>query len=105
MTIKLLPSIYVEERVVVTFIYTDELEVGETLTGIVGSPDIQVIHGEDSSPSDLLNGTPLVDNEDGNVVFVPIKGHLAGVGYIIKVTCNTTNSQKRLTRVGKIYVF
>lgn len=95
-------NIYATEKVVLSFRFTEELDSGETLTSI-DSVTVSVLNGSDSSPSSILNGTPAL-NGAANKALVPVQGVVAGVDYLLKVTCSTSNPLKRLTMIGKLYV-
>jgi len=85
----------VDEEVILTFDFTDGLASGEALTSIV-STEIVVNSGVDANVALVLNGSP--NFYTGNsAVSVPVKGGLADCSYKVKVTCDTTNAEKRLT--------
>lgn len=91
---------YTQEKLVLAFEYGAELDAGETLTG-APTAAVNVLQGTDSAPADLLNGPPIIVGSD---VLVPIDPTVADVDYRIKVVVPTSNPQKVLACVGRLYV-
>lgn len=91
---------YAQEKLVLAFQYGDELEAGETLTGTPAAA-VTVLQGTDPAPDTLLNGAPLIVGSD---VLVPIDPTVSDVDYRIKVVVPTSNPQKVLACVGRLYV-
>lgn len=93
-------DMYLEEGVVVTVPFGDELPTGVTLSG-TPSVVVSVVGGvADPTPSALI-----VDKQiSGSNVLVALDGSVAGVQYEFRVTCSTTNANLRPTRCCRIYV-
>ena len=93
-------DMYLEEGVVVTVPFGDELPTGVTLNG-TPSVVVSVVGGvSDPTPSALI-----VDKQiSGSNVLVALDGSVAGVQYEFRVTCSTTNANLRPTRCCRIYV-
>lgn len=91
---------YVGEKLILTFDYTDELAVGESLAG-TPTVDVKVTLGTDATPTAVLNGTPTIV---GSAVLLPIDPATADVEYRFKMLTQTTNANKLLACVGKLYV-
>jgi hypothetical protein len=94
------PNKLTEEKLVLGFEFTAELNVGETLTG---TPTVtaSAVEGTDAAPSGLLNGAAQIS--DGTVL-VPVKDGVEGVTYAVRVIVATTNAAKVLGLVGKVTV-
>lgn len=93
-------DMYLEEGVVVTVPFGDELPTGVTLTG-TPSVVVSVIGGTaDPSPSTFIIDKAI----SGSNVLVALDGSVAGVQYEFRVTCATTNANLRPTRCCRIYV-
>lgn len=93
-------DMYLEEGVVVTVPFGDELPTGVTLSG-TPAVVVSVVGGaSDPTPSALI-----VDKQiSGSNVLVALDGSVAGVQYEFRVTCSTTNANLRPTRCCRIYV-
>jgi hypothetical protein len=94
------PNKLIEEKLVLGFEFTAELNAGETLTG-TPAVTASVVEGTDAAPSGLLNGAAQIS--DGTVL-VPVKNGVTGVTYEIRVIVATSNAAKVLGLVGKLYV-
>ena len=93
-------DMYLEEGVVVTVPFGDELPTGVTLKG-TPTVSVSVIGGTaDPSPSALVTDKAI----SGSDVLVALDGSVAGVQYEFRVTCSTTNANLRPTRCCRIYV-
>lgn len=88
------------EKLVLAFEFGAELDAGESLSG-TPTVAVTVIYGVDASPEAILNGSPAIVGSD---VLLPVKAGVAGVDYRILVTSETTNPNKLLARVGRLYV-
>jgi hypothetical protein len=91
-----------EEKIVITFYFTDELAPAETLTGAITS-SFTVVKGTDGNPSAMANGSAVFDST-GKKILLPIQGGLAGNQYRIKVVSATTNASKTLARSALISI-
>lgn len=78
------------EKNILTYVFNNGLESGETL----GTPTVlvTVVFGTDPGSAAIV-GTPQVS---GNNVLVPFAGQLNNVDYDIKVTVTTSNPKKTL---------
>lgn len=94
------PNKLTEEKLVLGFQFSGELESGETLTG-TPTVTVDVVDGTDASPSALLNGTATISE---GTVLVPVKAGVVGVTYEVRVIVATSNAAKVLGLVGKITV-
>jgi len=88
----------VNEKVVLTFDFSSELASGETLTGSI-TREISVVLGTDGSPSSVWNGSAQFDT-GSEAILQGVTGGVAGAHYKIKMTAETTNASKKLSRVG-----
>lgn len=88
------------EKLVLAFEFSDELATGETLAA-VSSTTVTVLAGDDASPAQILNGVPAIVGSD---VLVAVKGGVVGCDYQIETVATTTNANKTLARVGKLYI-
>lgn len=88
------------EKLVLAFEFGAELDTGESLTG-TPTVTITVLTGTDAAPNDVKNGDPAIVGTD---VLLPVKGGIVGVDYQIEVVCATSNSNKVLARIGKLYI-
>lgn len=77
---------------VLTYDFSAQLAVGETLTG-TPTVGIAVNYGTDASPNSVINGAANVD-VTGKLVLVPVKAGVDQCDYLITVSCASTNSQK-----------
>ena len=100
MLIDRFPNKLADEKLILAFEYGEELDSGETLTG-TPTVSVAVRSGTDATPEALLNGTPAIVGSD---VLLPVKGGIVGVDYQIEVVCPTSNSNKVLARIGKLYI-
>lgn len=91
---------FVDEKIILTFDFLDELATGETLAG-TPTVTVSVIEGVDAAPAELLNGAAAIV---GAAVLVPVDPTVSGVDYRIKVLVSTSNPQKVLACVGRLYV-
>lgn len=92
MTTTTLDSKDVSERLVLAFDFSAGLASGETVDSFVVT--VSDASGQDSSPSDVLNGAGAVSG--GNTVLQPVRAGLAGNSYLIKVVATTSNANKVL---------
>ena len=88
----------VDEEVILTFDFTDGLAANETLTSIIET-EITVNSGTDAAISLTLNGTPTFYTGNKSVA-LPVKGGVVDCSYRVKVTCDTSNAEKRLSVFG-----
>ncbi len=79
----------VDEDIVVTFKYTDQLATGETISLAVFSAT--VVKGVDASPSDIISGSATIS---GAVCSQLIINGVDGVKYLIKCIATTSQNQK-----------
>lgn len=91
---------YVDEKIVLTFDFQDELGAGEALEG-TPTVGVSVLQGTDPVPENLLNGLPGIVE---SAVLVPVDPTAAAVDYRIKVLVATSNPQKVLACIGRLYV-
>lgn len=89
----------VEEKIVLTFPFSDELPTGVTLSG---TPTVTttVVAGVDATPSAFVSSSQI----SGSDVLVAVDGQVASVTYELRVTCPTTNASLVLGRIGRIEV-
>ena len=89
---------------VLTFDYSEDLSVGETLTGVV-IVTVTNTAGNDPTPTDILNGLPSF-NVGQTQVLVPVNAAngLVDNDYYLIVRCPTTNPQKILDRFGLLQI-
>lgn len=87
-----------DEKRVITFDFSDELDSGEMLAGTITSL-VSVPMGSDPSPDAVIDGTPIFD-PTSKMVLVPVKGKVPLCDYSIKVVCQTSNPTKRLALVA-----
>lgn len=88
----------VEEDVVITFDFSNELATGETLSG-TPVVTVSVVKGADASPSAILNGSAVMSS-DAKKVLQPVVDGAEGVEYQLKCVCSTSNVNKKLARIG-----
>ena len=92
------PELSAGEKRVLTFDFSDDLDVGETLTGaIVVSVSMEV--GTDATPAAILNGAADYD-ATSKMVLQGVQVLNAGCGYRIKMLVPTTNPKKVLALSG-----
>lgn len=87
-----------DEKRVITFDFSDELDSGETLAGAITSL-VFVSMGSDPSPDAVIDGTPIFD-PTSKMVLVPVKGKVPLCDYSIKIVCGTTTPSKKLALVA-----
>jgi hypothetical protein len=80
-----------EEFIQVSFDYTKDLAVGETLTAATQVITVTVADGVDGNPSAVLNGASAIV---GAFVVQPVKLGLDNVDYHFKCICTTSNGNK-----------
>jgi hypothetical protein len=90
------------EKVVLTFDFSADLDVGETLNGAIGVT-VSVARGSDATPANILNGAAAYDITSTKVL-QGVQGGSAGCGYLIKVVAPTTNVKKVLALSGLLPV-
>ncbi|MER2545909.1 MAG: hypothetical protein ABTS16_21150 [Candidatus Accumulibacter phosphatis] len=78
-----------EEALVAEFYYANEVQAGETITGM--SVSCSVLSGVDPDPAAVLNGTPTIS---GSSVLQPFHAGLDGVNY--RLRCVATFSSGRI---------
>jgi hypothetical protein len=93
--------IHVEEALILTFPFADELPVGVTLTGTPTVTCESIGSVVDPAPASFIVDATLV----GSNIDIAVAGQVQGADYEIRVTSATTNPLLTLTRVGRIYVF
>lgn len=83
-----------EEKLVLTFDFSNGLAIGETLTGV---PAILVSmqRGKDLTPDAILNGNAQLDGSS-KFVLLPVQGGVKGAEYLIRVVAPTSNALKVL---------
>lgn len=97
------PSLYAGESRVLTFDFTADLAVGETLTGAIAM-SVQCYGldgnlGRDPVPSAILSGAAAFDATSKKVLQT-VAPTRAGVSYLITAEAATTTSGKRLDCKG-----
>lgn len=90
----------VSEKLVLAFEFLDELATGEALVA-VSSTTVKVLDGADATPEQIINGVATIVGAD---VLLPVKGGVAGCDYQIEVVATTSNVNKTMARVGRLYV-
>lgn len=83
-----------EEKIVVTFDFTDALVDGEILTSIAAF-EIEVTTGVDDNAQAILAALPLITTSNVQIQ-APITGGVAGVNYSLKAVATTSNPNKQL---------
>ncbi len=92
-------NIEVEEAVVLTFPFADELAIpGAALSSIVLAEAV-VVAGVDVAAAAFIVTAQI----SGTDVLVAVAAQVKNVDYEIRVTCATTDTYTRLTRVGRIF--
>lgn len=100
------------ETVVLTFNATPELDTGETLTAITRT-DVGTSYGTDASAASVISGGQITEESitigtttiaAGNAVQAIASSGLNDCGYLIAITCATTNPNKILTLKGVLPV-
>ncbi len=89
-----------DEKRVITFDFSADLDLGETLSGTIVAT-VTTVMGSDPSPASVLNGAAIFGPGQLSVL-VPVKGGQADTDYAIKVVCGTTNVQKTLALVAHL---
>jgi hypothetical protein len=88
------------ETVTLSFIFSNELQAGETITGCTVICTVLAGSGvADPAPSAVLSGVPTL----GSTVLQSVTGGLDGVTYFLKATA-TTNQSRVLVRKGALPV-
>ena len=82
------------EKLVLTFDYTDGLDVGEVL--VTPTATVTLLYGVDATPQ-AIAGSPVVS---GKTVLLPVSGLSNNVDYHIRMTCTTSSPDKKLTVAG-----
>ena len=90
------------EKRVLTFDFSADLTVSQTLTG-TPAVTITTILGSDINPSSLLNGSSAIDVTN-KMVLVPIQATIADCDYAIKVVVTTSDALKVLALIGIIKI-
>lgn len=90
----------VEEALILTFPFADELPVGVTLTGTPTVTCESIGSVVDPAPASFIVDATIV----GSNVDVAVAGQVQGADYEIRVTSATTNPLLTLTRIGRIHV-
>ena len=80
------------DRVVVTFDFTNGLAVGETITAIV-SITVSTIAGVDPTPETMLYGTAAI-TVDGLMAQQPVQGGLDGCFYQFQCLCDSSLGER-----------
>jgi hypothetical protein len=90
------------EKRVLTFDFSSDLAVAETLSG---TPTITVscILGSDTNPSALLNGSSSLDITN-KLVLVPVQPSVVDCDYTIKVVITTSDALKVLALIGVLKI-
>jgi hypothetical protein len=88
------------EKLVLAFEFGDELDPGEALQ-TVSATSVMTLSGVDATPESLLNGVAAIVGTD---VLLPVKNGVAGCEYALEVVVSTSNANKVLARVGRLYV-
>lgn len=96
-----LPTIDVEEKVVVTFDFTADLGTAS----LSGSPVVSVtlLIGSDGTPGNIISGSGAIDGT-GKKVLVPVAPTVSPADYRIKVRCSTSDSGVRLVMKADLSV-
>jgi hypothetical protein len=81
------------ETVILSFVYTKALAIGEVLQSIVGAPIVTVVGGVDAAPGAILAGLPAINLAAPTSVQLPVTGGIIGVQYNIKMLCLTSIGQ------------
>ena len=87
--VKSFPNKQVDEDIVASFDYTDQLATGETISSAVFSAT--VAKSTDASPENIISGSGTVS---GAVCSQLVINGLNGVKYLIKCIATTSQSQK-----------
>jgi hypothetical protein len=87
--VKSFPEKQVDEDIVASLKYTDQLATGETISAAVFSAT--VVKGTDASPSGIISGSATIS---GAVCSNLIIDGVNGVKYLIKCIATTSQSQK-----------
>lgn len=85
---------YAEEKLVLTFDFTNGLSTGETLNGVM-TVTVSVARGKDTAPNAILNGACQLDATN-KMVLQEVQGGVRGAEYLIKVVAPTSNPKKVL---------
>lgn len=100
------------ETVVITLDASPDLAAGESLTGITKT-DVTMQYGVDPNMANvitnpIINGTPVtvggVTVASGHGVQAVATGAVSGCGYLVAITCTTSNPEKILTLKGVLSV-
>lgn len=85
---------YADEKRVLSFDFTDDLDAGETISGVV-VVSVSVARGNDAAPNAILNGVSAID-ATSKIVLQGVQGGIKGAEYLIKVIAPTNNPKKVL---------
>ena len=102
MTTKRLDDKDPAEKVVLTFDFSADLDVGETLSGAI-TVSVSVVRGADPSPAAILNGAAAFD-ATSKMVLQGVQAGLNDCEYRIKAVAPTTNPKKVLALSGVLPV-
>lgn len=86
-----------EEAIPLVFDFSDGLATGELLSTF--SVSVSVWKGVDANASTVLDSGTQFDLTTTKV-YVPVKGGLDSVDYLVRVKCTTTNTKKTLVLTG-----
>jgi hypothetical protein len=93
---------YAEEKLVLTFDFTNGLAAGETLNGVM-TVSVSVVRGKDSAPNAILNGACQLD-VTSKMVLQEVQGGIRGCEYLVKVAAPTSNPKKVLVMAAVLPV-
>jgi hypothetical protein len=85
---------HADEKRVLTFDFTADLETGETLVG-PATVSATIARGKDATPASIINGVAVLDATN-KMVLQGVQGGTPGAEYKIKVIIATTNAKKVL---------
>jgi len=80
------------EKRVLSFDFTDDLAIGEILSGLI-TVTVSLARGEDATPANILNGAASVD-ATSKIVLVPVYVVNKKTEYQIKVIAPTNDAKK-----------
>lgn len=93
---------FAEEKLVLTFDFTNGLAAGETLNGVM-TVTVSVARGKDAAPNAILNGACQLDATSKKVL-QEVQGGIKGTEYLIKAVAPTSNPKKVLVMAAVLPV-
>lgn len=102
-TTPILPAVGAIEAHIITFDFSDELNPGETLQGIV-TLSVVASAGIDPNPAAIMAGVPAYNKAPFTQVQIPVSGGVSGCDYFFVATSRTTNGNKILSRYALLQV-